>query len=122
MDHATARSAAASTWSSRATRTSTSAACSIDGAYATPTTAEGVVLDDGDGRPDGDGPYRKSAGLTPHNGTIAIVAGHGGAGVSRKGTMPIMREIVVENGSLLLDIRGDDTLTGTMIDQPSRGA
>lgn len=87
----------------------------IDGAYDTPTVAEGVIIDDGDGKPSGDGPYRKSKGLQPHNGTVAIVAGHGGAGVSRKGTMPIMREIVVENGSLILDIK-DDTLTGTMID------
>ena len=88
----------------------------IDGAYATPTVAEGVVVDHGDGRPEGDGPYRKSEGLKPHNGTVAIVAGHGGAGVSRKGTMPIMREIIVENGSLILDIE-NDTLTGTMIDR-----
>lgn len=88
----------------------------IDGAYTTPTTADGVVLDDGDGRPDGDGAYRKSAGLTPHSGTVAIVAGHGGAGVSRKGTMPIMREIIVENGSLVLDVDGD-TLNGTMINK-----
>ncbi len=87
----------------------------IDGAYATPTVAEGVVVDDGDGNPNGDGPYKKSKGLQPHNGTVAIVAGHGGAGVSRKGTMPIMREIIVENGSLILDVNGD-TLTGTMID------
>lgn len=88
----------------------------IDGAYQTPTTADGVVLDDGDGRPDGDGAYRKSGGLNANNGTVAIVAGHGGAGVSRKGTMPIMREIIVENGSLIVDIDGD-TLTGTMIDK-----
>ncbi|MEQ8849733.1 metallophosphoesterase [Botrimarina sp.] len=88
----------------------------IDGAYATPTVGEGVVLDDGDGRPDGDGPYRKSAGLEPHNGTVAIVAGHGGAGTSRKGTMPIMREIILENGSVILDLAGD-TLDGVMIDQ-----
>ncbi|WP_218932228.1 metallophosphoesterase [Adhaeretor mobilis] len=88
----------------------------IDGAYDTPTVAEGVVVDDGDGNPSGDGPYRKSAGLQPHNGTVAIVAGHGGGGVSRKGTMPIMREIVVENGSLIIDLH-EDTLTGTMIDR-----
>ena len=51
----------------------------IDGAYHTPTTAEGVVFDDGDGNPLGDGPYRKSGLVTAHNGTIAIVTGHGGA-------------------------------------------
>jgi hypothetical protein len=86
----------------------------IDGAYATPTTAKGVILDDGDGDPAGDGPYRKSEGLQPHNGTVQVVAGHGGTGVGRKGTMPIMRRIFVENGSVLVDISGD-TLTGTML-------
>ena len=88
----------------------------MDGAYSTPTVAAGVILDDGDGNPDGDGAYRKSAGLNPHEGTIQIVAGHGGAGVSRRGTMPVMREIFVENGSVVLDLDGD-TLTGTMINR-----
>jgi len=88
----------------------------IDGAYATPTVAEGVVVDDGDGHPESDGAYRKSKGLNPHEGTVAIVAGHGGANLTRRGTMPIMREIVVEHGSVILDIKGD-TLTGTMVNK-----
>ena len=88
----------------------------IDGAYATPTVAEGVVLDDRDGDPRSDGPYRKSAGLHPNNGEVQIVAGHGGARVSRKGTIPFMRKIVVEHGSVILDIVGD-TLTGVMINK-----
>ncbi len=88
----------------------------IDGAYATPTVAEGVVVDDGDGNPDHDGAYRKSQGLNPNEGTVAIVAGNGGAGLTRRGTMPIMREILVEHGSVILDIRGD-TLTGTMVNK-----
>jgi hypothetical protein len=88
----------------------------IDGAYATPTTAEGVILDDGDGDPEGDGPYRKSAGRVPRQGTVAVVSGHGGAGLGRKGTMPVMREIILEHGSLVLDVRGDE-LTGLMVDR-----
>jgi len=88
----------------------------VDGAYDTPTTAKGVILDDGDGDPDGDGAYHKSAGLNPHEGSIQIVAGHGGAGVSRRGTMPIMREIILEHGSVILDIDGD-TLVGTMVNK-----
>lgn len=88
----------------------------IDGAYHSPTTAEGVVLDDGDGSPQGDGPYKKSAGLHPHQGTVQVVAGHGGAKVSRKGTSPVMRTVVVEHGSVLVDVV-DDTLTGTMVDR-----
>lgn len=88
----------------------------MDGAYSTPTTADGVILDDGDGRPDGDGPYLKSAGLHPHEGTVQIVAGHGGASLSRKGTMPVMREIILEHGSVLLDLDGD-TLVGRMVNR-----
>ena len=86
----------------------------INGAYATPTVSEGVILDDGDGNPNGDGPYIKSLGLVPHNGTVQVVAGHGGTKVSRKGTMPIMRSIFVENGSVLVSI-ADNVLTGTML-------
>src|SRR5688572_16218780 len=86
----------------------------IDGAYATPTVAENVVLDDGDGDPQGDGAYRKSQGIHPHQGTVQIVAGHGGANLGRKGTLPIMRKTIVEHGSVLIDIYGD-TLTTTMV-------
>ena len=88
----------------------------IDGAYVTPTTAEGVVLDDGDGRPDGDGAYKKSETTTPNNGTVAIVTGHGGAlGRNAKGISPVMRSIVLDHGSTILDIDGD-TLNGVMLD------
>lgn len=86
----------------------------MDGAYATPTAAEGVILDDGDGDPNGDGAYRKSVGLNPNEGSVSIVSGHGGAGLGREGTMPVMRQIILEHGSLILDIQGD-TLTGSML-------
>jgi acid phosphatase type 7 len=88
----------------------------MDGAYATPTIAEGVILDDGDGDPEGDGAYRKSRGLHPHEGTIQIVAGHGGAGLRRKGTMPVMKRVIVEHGSVLVDVDGD-TLVAIMVDK-----
>lgn len=88
----------------------------MDGAYATPTVAEGVILDDGDGDPNGDGPYRKSVGLNPHEGTIQVVAGHGGTGLGRKGSMPVMRKIIVEHGSVVVDIDGN-TLTAVMVDK-----
>ena len=91
----------------------------MDGAYATPTTAAGVILDDGDGSPQGGGPYRKSAGLNPHEGTVHIVTGHGGTRVGREGTMPVMRKTIVDNGSVILDIDGD-TLVGRMIDKDAR--
>ena len=89
----------------------------IDGAYATPTTAENAVLDDGDGDPMGDGPYKKSAGLLPHQGTLSIVAGHGGATMGRKkNPSPVMRTTILEFGSLLLDLNGD-TVTGHMLNK-----
>jgi len=87
----------------------------IDGAYATPTIADNAVLDDGDGNPTGDGPYKKSAGLQPHQGTVAIVAGNGGATLGRKRSpSPVMRTTILEFGSVLLDLH-DDTLTGHML-------
>lgn len=88
----------------------------IDGAYQTPTTAIGVVLDDGDGDPTGDGPYVKPEEVKPHKGTVAVVTGHGGAlGRNSMGVMPIMRSIVLDHGSTIIDVSGD-TLDGTMLD------
>ena len=88
----------------------------IDGAYQTPTVAEGVVLDDGDGDPNGEGPYRKSKGLHPHQGVVQVVTGNGGAKVSRVGTSPVMKKVIVEYGSTILDIDGD-TLNGVMVNR-----
>ncbi|MBM3832007.1 MAG: hypothetical protein FJ403_01785 [Verrucomicrobia bacterium] len=85
----------------------------IDGAYATPTVAENLALDDGDGDPQGDGPYRKSEGIHPHEGTVQVVAGHGGANLGRNGTLPLMKKTIVEHGSVLVDVYGD-TLAATM--------
>jgi hypothetical protein len=88
----------------------------IDGAYATPTVSENVVLDDGDGDPDGDGPYRKSKGIMAHEGAVQVVTGNAGAVLGRSGTMPIMRRIVLEHGSVLIDVKGD-TLNARMINR-----
>ncbi len=86
----------------------------MDGAYDTPTTVEGVILDDGDGDPAGDGPYRKLPGLEAHQGTVQVVAGNGGTDVERMATMPVMKRVLVENGSVLISIKGD-VLDGVMI-------
>jgi hypothetical protein len=89
----------------------------IDGSYnATNQAADTFVLDDGDGNPDGDGAYRKSEGIHSHQGTVAIVAGNAGAAMSRKGTVPLMKKIILEYGSVLVDVNGD-TLTGKMINR-----
>jgi len=90
----------------------------IDGAYHTPTIADGVILDDGDGDPKGDGPYRKSAGLTPNNGLVQVVTGNGGTRLGRRGqrvgTHPVMKRIILEHGSCLVSVSGD-TLTVEML-------
>lgn len=92
----------------------------IDGAYTTPTTAEHCVLDDGDGDPKGDGPYKKSAGVQPHRGTVAVVAGHGGAKLGQsKAPHPLFHTSLLDYGSFLMDVKGD-SLTGMMLD--SKGA
>ena len=88
----------------------------MDGAYATPTVAENVILDDGDGDPKGDGPYKKSVGLNPNGGAVQIVAGHGGTTLRRKGTMPVMKKIIVEHGSVIVDVYGD-TLSAIMLNK-----
>ena len=87
----------------------------MDGAYATPTVSENIILNDGDGSPAGGGAYRKSAGLRPNEGTIQIVAGHGGTTLSRKNNpSPVMRSTILEFGSVLLDLKGN-TLTSSML-------
>ncbi len=88
----------------------------IDGAYATNTVAENFVLNDGDGDPAGDGAYLKSAGIHPHQGTVQVVSGHAGQTLGRKGSSPVMRRMLVEFGSVLVDVRGD-TLVSRMINR-----
>ncbi|MEK0448945.1 MAG: Alkaline phosphatase precursor [Verrucomicrobiota bacterium] len=88
----------------------------MDGAYGTPTTSENVILDDGDGHPDGDGAYRKSKGIKAHEGTVQVVTGNAGQVLGRVGTMPVMRSIVVEHGGVLVDVKGD-TLVARMINR-----
>ena len=87
----------------------------IDGAYVTPTTVHNVVLDDGDGTPHGDGAYRKSPSLNPHEGSVSVVAGHGRAAIQHYGLSAVMRRTIPVIGSFLVDVN-DRLLTGRMID------
>lgn len=92
----------------------------IDGSYnQTNQAAENFVLDDGDGDPNGDGAYRKSEGIHPHQGTVHIVAGHAGQTLGRKGTVPLMKRTIMEFGSVVVDVDGD-TLTGKMINRSGK--
>jgi hypothetical protein len=88
----------------------------MDGCYGTNQTAERFVLDEGDGNPWGDGPYRKSAGINPREGQVTCVTGHGGMTLGRVGTLPMAVCVFTEYGSTIVDVDGD-TLTATMINQ-----
>ncbi len=68
-----------------------------------------MILDGGDGRPDGDGAYVKpSAGLAPHEGTVYVVAGSSGKLTSGPLDHPAMFHSELTLGSLILDVNGPD--------------
>lgn len=73
----------------------------LRGAYDTPTTAGGHIVDPGDGRLDGDGAYRSGA-----DGTLYVVAGHGGAGTGGDGNHPVMFFSEPDHGSCIVDVDG----------------
>lgn len=92
----------------------------LDGAYTTPTVAENAVLDDRSGDPKGQGAYHKRPGNLPHDGTLQIVAGHGGQALSRKEhPHPVMRRTILEWGSVLVTVDGDK-LTAIMLDSDGK--
>lgn len=84
----------------------------LDGAYDTPSVAGLGVLDSGDGRVLGDGPYVKPPGRQPHAGTVYVVAGHGGASVSGPSDHPLSVFSEGKRGSCILDVH-DNRLTLT---------
>ncbi len=84
----------------------------IDGAYDTPTTAAGHIVDPGDGRLDGDGPYDMRG-----DGAVYIVAGHGGTGVGGPLGHPVMAHDEIVNGSVVVDVEGSSmTLHNIQLD------
>lgn len=76
----------------------------LDGGYDTPTVDTGSILDSGDGRPLGDGPYKKEAGA--NQGAVYVVAGHGGRSPDADGEHPLMYFTEAENGSCVIDLHG----------------
>ncbi len=88
----------------------------VDGAHgygdATPPfevlQADGHILDDRDGRPDGDGAYTKLPGRAANEGAVFVVAGHGGKGASGTGDHPLMAFSEAAYGSVLLTVDGDE--------------
>ncbi|HKQ47852.1 MAG TPA: metallophosphoesterase [Phycisphaerae bacterium] len=79
----------------------------VDGAYDTPTTAAGHIVDAGDGRLTGDGAYLKPYGLAAHEGAVYVVAGHGGASLGGTGGHVLMYFDELAFGSCLLTIDGN---------------
>jgi len=81
----------------------------VDGHYGPSDSLQpSMVLDGGDGRPEGDGAYQKpSGGPAPHEGAVYVVAGSSGK-VSSRGDLnhPVMALSLRELGSLVLDIDG----------------
>jgi hypothetical protein len=103
----------------------------IDGVYDTPTPdfptllAFGKIVNTGDGRETGDGPYVKPLlGNAPHLGSVNVVAGSSGK-LATVGTFdhPVMFTSFNVLGSLVLDVDGDRLdarfldSTGTVLDQ-----
>jgi len=91
----------------------------IDGAYGYGTSpnfvtpsfatldADGHIVDAGDGDPAGDGAYVKRAGLNAHDGTVYVVAGHGGRSVGGTFGHPVMYYSEAAFGSCLMDVEGN---------------
>lgn len=81
----------------------------LDGHYGTSNTlVAGMILDAGDGRVLGDGAYVKpSAGPSPHEGTVHVVAGCSGQASGGSLNHPAMFVSLNTLGSLVLDVDGN---------------
>ena len=82
----------------------------LDGHYGTSNTlTDAMKIDDGDGRVEGDGAYRKTPDVNAdsHAGTVYLVPSTGGD--VRNGTLdhPVMVESFAINGSMVIDVSGD---------------
>lgn len=80
--------------------------------------ARGHILDGGSGNPDEDGAYEKPPGRHPHDGTVYVVAGHGGHDIKQKGLHPVMSSTNISHGSCLLTI---DTETLSLVNVEANG-
>ncbi len=83
----------------------------IDGHYGSSNTLQpSMILDNGDGRVDGNGTYSKpSSSPTPHDGSVYVVAGSSGQTSSFQpdAPHPVMFISLQELGSLVLEIDGN---------------
>ena len=81
----------------------------LDGHYgASATLAPAMVLDSGDGRADGDGPYAKPYAIaSPHAGAVYAVAGSSSHTSGGSLNHPVMVASLERCGSMVLDVDGD---------------
>ncbi|MCC6849492.1 MAG: metallophosphoesterase family protein [Deltaproteobacteria bacterium] len=89
----------------------------LDGHYGFSDTFERSVhtRDDGDGDPNGNGPYRKpSLGQRPHDGAVYVVAGSSSDVRTTTLNHPALPVGLLELGSLVLDV-DDQTLSATFV-------
>jgi hypothetical protein len=81
----------------------------LDRSYGFSTnTLPSQFINKGDGRPDGDGPYRKPPGTEPHKGAVYVVAGSSGQTESGSLNHPVMFLSLKKLGSLVLDVEGPE--------------
>jgi len=79
----------------------------IDGHYGLSSTfGADMIIDGGDGKPAGDGAYVKTS-ATAHSGAIYAVAGSSGKVTTAPLNHPIMISNLLELGSMVLDVDGD---------------
>lgn len=78
----------------------------LDGHYGFSNTLDpSMILDAGDGNELGDGVYAKpSATLTPHEGTVYVVAGNAGQLTGDTPDHPAMSVSILELGSVIIDV------------------
>ena len=90
----------------------------LDGHYGLSTTLDAaMIVDGGDGNPQGGGAYHKPSGLTPHRGAVYVVAGSAartGGGPLDHPAMAVSRN---ELGSLLIDLDGATLRVRFLTDQ-----
>jgi PKD repeat protein len=90
----------------------------LDGHYGySESLSPEMLLDDGDGRPSGDGAYQKpSSGPSGHEGAVFVVAGNGSEVFDTvPGDHPVMIESQERLGSVVIEIDGD-RLESTYVD------
>jgi len=80
----------------------------LDGHYGLSSTlTSSMIVDAGDGRETGSGPYQKPGGYAPHAGTVYNVAGSSASTYEAPLNHPVMVLSLMQLGSVVLDVVGE---------------